>query len=101
VYDPGVVEVKVHDAVVVLPESVTVVGHDPVSPGGTVRVRLNDPDRPNRLVSVTALVPEEPLLNETGVAEMVKSWTVTVRTTEWLSEPLVPDIVTVLTPAGP
>lgn len=79
---PGVVEEKVQDAVDVPPDDrVTLEGHEPVSPDGVETVRLTDPDRPNKLVTVTALVPEEPAGNETEDGDMLKSVTVTPRIT--------------------
>ena len=72
-YVPRVDEENVHVAVVVLPESVTGDGQVPVSPAGVVRLRLTGPASPDRLVRVTVLVPEEPLLKEREVAEMLKS----------------------------
>ena len=95
-YVPGVDEANVHDAVDVPPDdSVTLEGHVPVSPEGVETLRLMGPDSPKRLVRVTVLVPEEPVLKDTEVAERLKSMTVAPRDTEWLSEPLVPVIVTV------
>ncbi len=71
-YVPGVVEANVQDAVDVPPDDrVTLEGHVPVSPEGVEALRLTGPDRPNKLVKVTVLVPEEPALNETDDADML------------------------------
>ncbi len=71
-YVPGVVEANVQDAVDVPPDDrVTLEGHVPVSPEGVEALRLTGPDRPNKLVKVTVLVPEEPALNETDEADML------------------------------
>jgi hypothetical protein len=71
-YVPGVVAANVHDAVDVPPaERVTLGEQDPVSPDGAVTVRLTGPDRPERLVKLTVLLPDEPAVNETDDAEML------------------------------
>jgi len=71
-YVPGVVEENVQDAADVPPdESVTLEGHVPVSAEGVETLRLMGPDSPNRLVTVTLLVPGEPAANETDDAEIV------------------------------
>ncbi len=71
-YVPGVVEANVQNAVDVPPDDrVTLEGHVPVSPEGVEALRLTGPDRPNKLVKVTVLVPEEPALNETDDADML------------------------------
>ena len=71
-YVPGVVEEKVQGAVDVPPDDrVTLEGHAPVSPEGVETLRLTGPDKPNRLVKVTVLVPEEPAVNETDDADML------------------------------
>ncbi len=96
---PGVVAAKVHDPLEVPPEdSVTLGEHEAESPEGDDTARLTGPDRPKRLAMLTVLVPEDPAVNETDPAVMLKSITVTGRAIESLSEPLVPVMVTVACP---
>ena len=88
-----------HDRVEV-PEPVTLVGvRVQVRPvvGDTVAVRLTTPVKPWRAVIVIVEVPAVPAFVETavGLADMVKSWTVTVTVAVWDSVPLVPVTVTV------
>ena len=62
---------NVQDAVDVPPaERVTVDGHDAVSPDGAATARLTGPDSPERLVKLTALLSDDPAVNETEDAEM-------------------------------
>ena len=61
-----------HDAVDVPPaDRVTLWGHDAVSPDGDATERLTGPERPERLVKLTVLFPDEPAVNETDEAEML------------------------------
>lgn len=74
---------KVHAAAEVAPEDrVTLVGQEAVSPADVLIERLTGPDSPERLVKLTVLEPEEPCVKEVDDAEMLKSNTVTWRTTE-------------------
>lgn len=69
---PGTVEENVHDAVDVPPDdNVTLEGHVPVTAEGVATLSPTGPDSPNRLVKVTVLVPDEPILNETEAADML------------------------------
>jgi len=73
----------VHEAVDVPPaDRATLEGHDALSPDGATTERLTGPDRPERLVRLTVLFPDEPAVNETEDAEMLKSITVTGRMIE-------------------
>jgi len=69
---PGVVEENAQDAVNVPPDTkVALVGHVAMSTDGAEALRLTGPERPNKLVKVTVLVPEEPAANETDVADIL------------------------------
>jgi hypothetical protein len=80
--------------------SVTLVGESvQVRPvlGEMLSERATVPANPRTLVTTTVDDPEVPALTATlvGLAERVKSWTVTVIVTKWVSEPLLPVTVTV------
>ena len=61
-----------HETVdVPLADKATLEGHDAVSPDGAATERLTGPDRPERLVKLTVLFPDEPAVNETDEAEML------------------------------
>ncbi len=67
-------------------------------PDGTTDVEsITEPAKPFKLVSWTDDVPEEPanIVMDCGLAEMVKSTTLTVTCTEWERDPMVPATVTV------
>ena len=68
-------------------------GQEAVTDDGAVTLTLTGPDRPERLLRVTDPLPEG-AVNETEEAEIPKSMRVTERMTEWLSEPLVAENVT-------
>ncbi|OLC82749.1 MAG: hypothetical protein AUJ08_06180 [Thaumarchaeota archaeon 13_1_40CM_3_50_5] len=69
---PGTVDVNLHCTLEELPEDrLTDVGQDAVRPEGVETLKLTVPDSPCRLVTVTVLLPEDPALNETGVADML------------------------------
>jgi len=74
-YTPGVVDVKVHEAVAGEGGSVTLAGHVVVRPVGLVGVNVTVPVNPPVAVTVTvAAAPVAPMSKFTGVvAEMVKS----------------------------
>lgn len=52
-------------------DSVTLEGHVPVTAEDVATFRLTGPNSPNRLVKVTVLVPDEPVVNETEDADML------------------------------
>ena len=61
-----------HETVdVPLADRATLEGHDAVSPDGAATERLTGPDRPERLVKLTVLFPDEPAVNQTDEAEML------------------------------
>ncbi len=71
---------------------------DAPRPEGATEVdRVTEPVKPFRLPSWTDEVPEEPakIVMDCGLAEMVKSTTLTVTWTEWERDPMVPVTVTV------
>jgi hypothetical protein len=69
-------------------ETETVVGVD--------TMRFTVPENPKRLVRLMVPLVEVPVGNETEAGpDMLKSVIVTLRITEWLSDPLVPFMVTV------
>jgi hypothetical protein len=99
VYVPADVATKVHVAADVPPAvRVTLGVQDDVSPDVDETPRLTGPDNPKRLVRLTVLLPDPPAVNEMDGAEMLKSMTVTGRTIELVSEPLVPVMFTVYRP---
>jgi hypothetical protein len=69
-------------------------GQDAESADGAETESVTGPDKPERLVRVTAPLPDGGVI-ETGDAEMLKSSIVTERSIEWLSDPLVAENVTV------
>ena len=76
-YTPGVVEVKVHDAVAGEGGRVTLAGQVVVRPAGLVGVNVTVPVNDPTAVTVTVVAaPVAPVLKFTGlVAEIVKSET--------------------------
>jgi len=89
------VELYEQETIVVLPDTrITADGQDTATAEGADTPRLTTPDRPDRLVRVTEPFPDG-AVNETDDAEMLKSMIVTGRITEWLSDPLVAEKVTV------
>ncbi len=89
-----------------VPEPVTLVGVRvqvrPVA-GDMLEVRDTTPLKPLTAVTVTVDVPEPGAtkLKLVGLAEIVKSCTVTVTVAEWDNDPLVPVTVTVYVPPDP
>ncbi len=83
-------------------ERLTLAGfRDPVGPDGERDVeRLTVPAKPSRLARLTVDVAEAPgeRVNEAGLAEMLKSTTMTVTADVCVREPLVPVTVTVYDP---
>jgi hypothetical protein len=85
-----------------VPELVTLVGDiaPQVSPDGTVSVRLTVPVKPFTAVIVIVEVAETPTVTATGDVEViVKSVTVKIAVTVWVSVPLVPVIVSEYVPS--
>lgn len=87
--------VELHETVAV-PELVTLVGlmvpH--VSPDGTVSVRATEPVNPLTAVTVIVELAEVPTVTADGVlAAIVKSVNENVAVVEWVSDPLVPVMV--------
>jgi hypothetical protein len=69
---PGDADANVHDTEEVPPpDRVTLEGHDAVSPEVVDTARLTGPARPDRLVRLRVLLPDEPAVNETDDAEML------------------------------
>lgn len=68
-------------------------GQEAVRADGEETLRLAVPDKPERLARARVPFPDG-AVNEAGDAEMPKSMSVTGRTTEWLSDPLVAENVT-------
>ncbi len=74
----------------------TVEGHEAERPVGDAAERDMVPANPERLAKDTLSMPDEPELNEIDPgAVMLKSVTFTPSVTAWLSEPLVPVMVSV------
>jgi hypothetical protein len=92
---PAVAEYSEQVAVAVPPAArTTFVGHEDKRADGDDPVSSTLPEKPERLENVIDSVVEVPALKDTEEApEMLKSVIVTLRTTAWLSEPLVPVIL--------
>jgi hypothetical protein len=69
-------------------------GQDATSADDAITESVTGPDRPERLARVTVPLPDG-AVNEMGDADMLKSRIVTESTTEWMSDPLVAENVTV------
>ena len=97
VYWPGVEELKVHAAPVTLPEIRLVFdGQETETVVGVDTARFTVPEKPKRLARLMVPLAGVPVGNETEAGpDMLKSVIVTLRMTEWLSDPLVPFVVTV------
>jgi len=101
-YTPGVVDVKVHEAVAGEGGSVTLAGQVVVRPAGLVGVNVTVPvNVPNAVTVTVVAAPVAPVLKFTGlVAEIVKSETPAGETTAATlvaldAVPTVPVILTV------
>ncbi len=97
---PTVEDVNLQDEEAILPEGrKRLVGlQDAVSPDEETDVpMLTKPENPPRLAKSREFVPEEPDAKtmEDWLVDMLKSTTLTVTTTLWETEPLVPITVTV------
>jgi hypothetical protein len=76
-------------------------GHDTWRIDGDVTVRLMFPEKPYKLERVIVSVFEEPALKDSSDGpDKPKSEMVTLRTTPWFREPLVPVILRLYCPAG-
>ena len=80
---------------VLLAARITFVGQDDKRDGEDVSVRFILPEKPETLDRLIDSVLEAPALKDIEEGpDMLKSVMVTLRLTEWLSEPLVPVIFT-------
>jgi hypothetical protein len=66
-----------------------------IRPDGTASVNETVPANPLTAAMVIVETAEEPALAVGEVADMVKSWNLKVVVAEWVSEPLVPVMVSV------
>jgi len=72
VYVPAEAAVNVHDPVDVPPGDRVALGeHDAVSSEGVDTATVTGPASPERLVKLTVLLPDEPVVNETDEPEML------------------------------
>ena len=95
---PGVEELSVSVDCPEPPLRIMLVGfREPVTPEGVVAESWTVPENPLTDDAVIVEVPEVPAKNvrELGLAESVKSTTLTMMVTAWVSEPLVPVTVMV------
>jgi len=92
---PAVGEYREQVTVAVLPEvRFTFVGHDDWRAEGDVAVRSTLPEKPSRLANVINSDTEDPALKDIEEGpDKLKSVIVTLRTTEWLREPILPVIL--------